>query len=172
MRGAGGRPPKPIEQKKLEGTYRKDRDLQREQTEKQLREAPSAMFKPGEKVKCPASITDRYVRNYWKKMTTALIALGVLSYVDVPEVEQLCMTLQKLREVQVTFSTLSPFDEDFDLWEKRYIRLANKFSELGAKYFISPAARSKLRLEDLNIQKTEKELEKASSPLDDILKRR
>lgn len=170
-----GRPKLPAEFKAFKGTLNKteENNYGKELTAvDKIKECPKVIYDADTVLRCPKVITDGYVKKFWKSLTSALVAIGVLSSVDVPEVEQLCITLQKLREANKYFMKLEPDDEEYDSFERRVNRLSTKFSELGAKYFISPAARSKLRLEDLNIQKTEKELEKASSPLDDILKRR
>lgn len=170
-----GRPRLPRELKEFNRTINVTDEKKYEEerkAEKQLKNIPKAIFAPETKLPCPKSIKERYVRNYWKTLTGALIALGVIGPIDLPEVEALCVTLQKLREVQKTFIELDPFDEDFDLWEKRYIRLQTKFSELGAKYYVSPVARSKIRLDDLNIQKTQQELQKNETALSRLLENR
>lgn len=165
----------PQELKELNRTNNVTRDKQNAdiiQAEKTLKQVPSAIIPHGTKVACPKSITNRYVRNYWKKLTSALVALGVISPLDLPEIETLCLTLQRLREVQDTYINKSLFDEDYDEWEGRFIRLSKKFSELGAKYYVSPVARSKIRLDDLNIQKTQQELQKNETALSKLLEKR
>lgn len=170
-----GRPRLPRELKERRGTINVTDEKKYEEERKaeaEIKQVPSAIFPPDTKLPCPKSITDRYVKNYWKKMTTALISIGVISPLDIPEIEQLCVILQKLRKVQDTFMEIDPCDDDFDLWEKRYIRLSDKFSTLGAKYYVSPVARSKIRLDDLNIQKTQQELKKNESVLAKLLENR
>lgn len=162
-----GRPRKPVELKKYEGTYRKDRDAAAEVQQKKIKE--TALILDATSVSCPKTITDKYCKAYWKKLTQGLLSIGVLSAADIPQIEQLCVCLQKLREVQQVFLETSPFDKDYDDIQKRWIALSNKFDLLGAKYYISPAARSKLKLEDLNIQKAEQDLSKNQNAIEKLL---
>lgn len=167
---ARGRPRKPIEQKKLEGTYRKDRDAPVERKQAEMR-AVEAIFPEGTRVSCPATVTDKYVRSYWKKLTGMLVAIKVLSPADIPQLEQLCVVLQKLREVQIMYANASPADDfnEFERIQKAYIALSNKFDQLGSKYYISPSARSKLVLDALNVEKTQQEITKNDSAISAIL---
>lgn len=146
-----GRPKKPTEIKKLEGTYRKDRDANNSDVVLKNTEIILTV----EKIKCPKSITNSEVKKYFSKLTQGLLSIGVLSGADLPQIEQLCVILQKLKDAQQQFNDASVFDEDFDLIEKRYLRLVEKFDFLAAKYYVSPVARSKIRLDELNIKEKE-----------------
>lgn len=165
----GGRPKKPTELKKLEGTYRKDRDS--ENTDVIIKH--TSMILDVTKVSVPKSITNAEVRKYYTKLTKGLLSIGVLSGADLPQLEQMCIILQKLKEAQKQFVDASVFDEEFDLIEKRYLRLVEKFDTLSAKYYVSPVARSKIRLDELAIQEKEISVEeKKSSAVSRLLQNR
>lgn len=157
----------PTELKALRGTLNTTREKANPPADKTIKE--TALILNASSVSCPKTITDRYCRQYWKKLTSGLLSIGVLSAADIPQIEQLCVCLQKLREVQEVFIQTSPFDEDYDAIQKRWLNLSNKFDQLGAKYYISPVARSKIRLDDLNIKKTEQEITKNESVIQQLL---
>lgn len=161
----GGRPRKPTEQKKLEGTYRKDRDVSAD-----TRIAETSVIVPeGTRIPVPKTITTKFCRKYFKEVVKNLEVMHVLSRADLPQIENLCITLEKLREVQEIFAQTSPFDEEFDLIEKRFTRLSQKFDLLASKYYISPAARTQLKLQDLNLVKTAQEIKKNESAVSNLL---
>lgn len=163
---SGGSNKKPVALKKMQGTYRKDRDSKKADPVI----AQTQIILDVEKVKVPKTITSPEVRKYYKQLTQGLLAIGVLSGADLPQIEQLCLILQKLKEVQEQFIAASVFDADFDIIEKRYLKLVEKFDFLASKYYVSPVARSKIRLDDLNIR--EKELtvqEKETNAISKIL---
>jgi phage terminase small subunit len=166
-----GRPRKPTELKKLEGTYRKDRDIPAEKAESVIQKS-QILFPEEKRISCPKTIKTKFVRSYWKKLTSMLIQLKVLSYADIPQLEQLCIILEKLREVQETFSLLSPLDENFEHMQKLFINLSNKFDQLGSKYYISPQARTKLILDNLTATKTQQEIQKNDNAIERLIQLR
>lgn len=165
-----GRPKKPVEMKKLEGTYRKDRDEQREIVQDTLVKTPVILNALS--VSCPKSITDKYCRKYWKTLTKMLLSIHVLSAGDLPQLETMFVYLQKLREVQADFVQTSVLDEEFDLLEKRYTRLSTRFDQLASKYYVSPADRAKLKIDELSIVKSEQEIKKNESAIGNLLQAR
>lgn len=157
----------PTELKALRGTLNTTREKANPAADTTLKE--TSLILKASSVNCPKSITDKYCRQFWKKLTSGLLSIGVLSAADIPQIEQLCVCLQKLREVTQVYIGTSPFDEDFDEIQKRWIALSNKFDQLGSKYYISPVARSKIRLDDLNIKKAEQEITKNESVIQQLL---
>ena len=165
-----GRHRLPTELKKLKGTLNPTREKKSPPADTVVDQL-GAIFPEGTKISCPKTITDKYVKSYWKKLTATLIALRVLSPVDLPQIEQLCVILEKLRELQSHYSQMNPL-EDFKAFsnaQTAYISLSTKFDQLAAKYYISPAARAKLRLDELNIVKTEQELKKNESAISALI---
>lgn len=167
-----GRPRKPTSLKKLEGTYRKDRDDEKNKIEVSLAQDRNIIFGKEIKITCPKTITSKYIRAYWKKLTSMLISLQVLSPADIPQLEQLCIILEKLIEVQNVWINTTPFDEKYETIQKLYLNLSNKFDSLGSKYYISPQARAKLTLDILNCKKTEQDIKKNDNAINNILNNR
>ena len=166
-----GRQRLPTELKALKGTLNTTREKNKPSADTALAKKSTAIFPEGTKIACPKTIQSKYVRSYWKKLTAMLVAVRVLSPADLPQLEELCIILEKLRKVQSLFSDLDPL-EDFDTFEKTqkvFIALSNKFDQLGSKYYISPAARTKLTLDELNVIKTGQEIQKNESAISALL---
>lgn len=164
-----GRKPKPIALKRLEGTYREDRDGERAIAETAIHTVPSVLFEKGVKVRVPKTIHTKYVKAYWRRLTGMLIDLQVLSPSDLPQVEAMCIVLEKLREVQVVWDSATPLDEGYDKIARLYITLSNKFDTLAAKYYVSPDARIKLKMDSLSAMKVEQEVIKGSDAIGALL---
>lgn len=148
---AGGRPRKPTALKKKQGTYRKDRD----KNTSDVQIATTSMIIHDASFSVPKSITTEKAKQYYLNLVNGLQEMGVLSGADLPQIEQLCLYLQKLDLAAEQFNNASVFDEDFDAIEQRYSRLVNQFDKLAQKYYISPVARSKIRLDELTIKDKE-----------------
>lgn len=152
-----GTPRKSIAQKKLEGTYRRDRDGEREKAEAKLAES-RVVFPSGTRVSCPKSIRTKHGRSFWRKEVEMLVRLQVLAPADLPQVEQLCVLLEKIEEAREAFARAAPLDDDYAHLRDSYLKLSRQFNALGEKYYISPAARSRLALDALNAEKAASEL--------------
>lgn len=161
------RPKLPTEQKILQGTYRPYRE-KGTPTDVQLAKT-SVILSDVKSVSCPKTITDKYCRKYWKTLTKNLLTLHVLSSNDIPQLEDLIITLQRLREVNTIYLQLSATDDEYDLWEKRRIRLSTRFEDLASKYYVNPQARSQLKLAELNVIKTGQEIVKEKDVIDSLL---
>lgn len=166
-----GRPRLPTELKALKGTLNTTREKNKPSVDTALAKKSTAIFPEETKIACPKTIKSKYVKAYWKKLTAMLVSIRVLSPADIPQLEQLCLILEKLREVQKFYSDLDPLEdfEEFSNAQKVYIALSNKFDQLGSKYYISPAARTKLTLDELNVIKTGQEIQKNESAISAIL---
>lgn len=149
---AGGRPRKPTALKKKQGTYRKDRDAKNSDV---VIAETSVILKDTKGIEVPKSLKTESVKKYYLNLVSGLCELGVLASADLPQVEHLCLYLQKLETAKAQFEKASVFDEDFDKIEQRFTRLVKQFDALGEKYYISPVARSKIRLDELTIKDKE-----------------
>ena len=104
-----------------------------------------------------------------KNEINMLTTFQLLTPADLPELTQMCILLQQLREVYRELGKISITD-DFDRYDsltKLSIKIGNRFSELGKKYFISPVARTKLALDSETLKKlsTENKERSATSKL-------
>lgn len=154
-----GRPRKPPALKKLEGTYRRDRDAPAEAAQAACASA-GVLFQPGTKIACPKTLRTKTGRAYWRTLTQTLVSLGVLAAADLPQLEELCLTLEKLVEIRALFSQAEPLGEHWDHLMNSFLKLSKHFDALAAKYYVSPAARSRLTLDALNVAKTAREIER------------
>jgi len=158
-----GRPKKPAELKKFEGTYRKDRDAESEKVSEVMQK--TSFILDAEKISCPKTITDKYCRKYWKLLTGNLLSVHLLSGADIPQLEMMFIYLQKLREVQEFFIAADPTSEVFDAMQKRYEKLEQRFNALASKYYISPADRAKLKIDELTVVKAQQDIIKNQSAI-------
>ena len=155
-----------------------EEQLELEQLEEQAEEQKqqilvnntSVLFADEVKVSVPKSLQTKYVRAYWKKLTKSLISLHVLSPNDLPQLETMCIVLEKLREAEAQLQLCEVGDmETFEYLLKVTKTLSDKFDALAKNYYISPAARTKLRLDDLNVIKAQQEIVKNNSAINNLL---
>jgi phage terminase small subunit len=162
------RPRKPVGLKKIQGTLNVTRDREAMESAKLLEKA-RIILPPGSRLPVPGTITDPVCRKFWRQEIDNLLEMQVLSRVDLHQLEAMCVTLQKLREIEALFLETEPDSADYDTIEKRFERLGKRFDELAAKFYVSPAARTQLNLTDLQLMKAARELEKETSPVDQVL---
>lgn len=165
------RPRKPAALKKLQGTLNVTRDRAQVESERILGDSQVILPK-GTRLPVPKSITDPAVRKFWRNMTENLLEMQVLSRVDLHQMETMCVTLQKLRETEKAFLEADQESPAFETLERRFERLGHRFDELASKFYVSPAARTQLNLTDLQLMKAARDLEKESSPVDEVLRMR
>lgn len=82
-----GRPNKPVELKKLEGTYRKDRDN------------GVLSFEKIEEIPKPPTHLSRMGKQIWKEITDILISVKILETIDIHMVAMLCEELATYYEM-------------------------------------------------------------------------
>lgn len=143
---------KTVAQLKKEGTFRKDRHGKREEAENAI--TALSVFTEETKLIAPASITEKYLKEYYEYHTSLLISLKILNPVDLPELEILYNLLQQLRDIQRALKK-TDIVKDFDAYErltKLQVSVSNQCNKLANKYYISPSARTKLQLDQLELQ--------------------
>lgn len=163
-----GRPKLPTELKAMKGTLNTTREKQNPPSDVVLADT-SIILPIDAKVSVPKSLTDSKVKKFFKETVKNLLMLRVLSTVDLPQIETLCVIYQKFREVQTQFLEADVSNENFDTIEKRYERLGKRFDELAAKFYISPQARTQLKLNDLNLIKTAQDIQKNDNAISKLL---
>jgi hypothetical protein len=139
---------KPIEQHKLDGTFRRDRHGN-------LPEPIISNVLEIPEIKPPSSITDAFIIDQYQHHIQLLARLGILTYSDIPEIEIMYLALQEYRKVYIELQKIDMM-KDTDKYDKlsnRLLKHGQRFSNLAVKYCISPAARNKLTLEALQIKK-------------------
>jgi len=163
-----GRPALPLELKKLKGTANSTREKQNGDLPV-LIENQSILLQEGERISVPKTLKTPYVKKFFRKLTKALVSLHTLSQIDLAQVETLCIMLEKLRELEQMFASLSVYDPRYFKTQEGLLALSKQFDSLASKYYISPAARSKLKLEELSAIKTQQEIEKKDDAISRLL---
>lgn len=166
----------PTELKKFRGTLNTTREKKNPSADKAIAKLPGVIIPKDERLSTPKTLKSSYVRKYWKSLTNNLIQMQVLSYADIPQLENMMIILEKLRSTQEEFANCKLSNEieivKFDMILKLVNKLTTMFNDLASKYYVSPAARSKLTLDMLNIQKTEQEITKNKSAIDELIAKR
>ena len=166
-----GAPQKTIAQKRLEGTYRADRDGEREKAELAIASV-GAFFPPGTELKPPKSLRTRAGRKEWREVTGQCIKLGMLSPVDLAQVERLCLYSEELARLAPLLQDADPQEDEYSRLQQLYLKAAKAYDELAGKYYISPQARSRLALDALNVTKAAQDVRAADDGIGQLLARR
>lgn len=166
---AGGRPRKPVEQKQLEGTYRKDRDAKEESTQIALRQSHFLLERKS--LPCPPAVTDEYVKKAWRTLAKRELSVHRLADIDVPHMEQMFLVLQRARKVYQDLLEAEADDDDerAEKLERRWLSLTDKFSSMAKSYDITPAARAKLTLDELGAVKAAQDIQKGADGITAVL---
>ncbi len=162
-----GRPRKPVELKKLEGTYRADRDREADAVQCAVRK--TAVILDRKTVPCPKSISDDYVKRYWRNLTKGLLEIHALSGADIPQLEMMMKILERARILQRRLESGELDEEQEEAAERRYLKAVDAFDRIASKYYVSPAARAKLTLDELNVVKTGQEIQKGAGGVSAVL---
>jgi hypothetical protein len=142
-----GRHKKPIEQHKLEGTYRADRyGNSAEPVISNFLEIPKS-------ISPPETITDAFIKSHYKHHVQLLSNLHILTVSDIPEINIMYETLQEYRRIYKELQKLKIGSKEYAYLSLLLLKYGKRFSDYAVRYCISPAARNKLTLESLQIKK-------------------
>ena len=159
---------KSITQKKIDGTYNVTRDGEREKAE--LAVASVGVFFPqGAELKAPKSLRTRRGRKQWREVTAQCIKLGMLSPVDLAQVERLCICGEELDRLVPLLQEADPLDEEYGKLQSLYLKWEKEYNALGDKYYISPQARSRLALDALNVARAAQDARAADDGIGQLL---
>lgn len=141
-----------VAEKKLKGTYRKDRQSEQEQVENEMSEIVA--LKKNTQIKPPKNLTNKNLIEFYKSHTNKLLELGLLADFDLPELNAMYEVLQQYYDVVEELKKTNIKENFIQYKELTDIsqRLLKTFSSLSSKYYISPTARAKLTLDVLDIQ--------------------
>lgn len=164
-----GRPKKPVEQKLLEGTFRKDRDTQSAKT--QLVLTQNSFLLQRKSIPCPAEITDEYVKKEWRKFAKRELSIHRLSEIDIPHMTQVFLVLQKSRRIYQRMLDAEAEDDEeaAERLEKRWLNLVGKYNDLAKQYDITPKARAQLTLDELGAVKAAQDISKGADGISAVL---
>ena len=162
---------KPIAQKRLEGTYRECVDGDRARAEA-LVASVGSFFPPGTELRPPKSLATRKGRAHWREAARHNVALGMLSPVDLPQLERMCLLYEETERLRPLVQAADPEGEEYGGLLSAYLKAAKAYDELAAKYYISPQARSRLALDALNVTKAAQDVRAADDGIGQLLARR
>jgi len=168
-----GRPKKPTELKKLEGTYRKDRDSGQVQSADVAIAKTSVIVAPDEKISVPKSIHTKAGKKFYKQVIENLRTLHVLSKVDINQIETMARYLERIHEIDAKIRETDIEEmETYQYYSTLYDKVTKRFDDLAAKFYITPAARVQLKLNELNAIRTSQEIEKNDNAINNLLSMR
>jgi phage terminase small subunit len=154
-----GRHKTPQALKKLQGTYRADRDNGAENLLSNYLEKIQHFLPPD-------SITDDYCKTHYSHHINFLSNLNIITYSDIPEINTMYEALQEYRKVYVELQKIKLSNvDDYEKLSNLLLKYGKRFSELAVKYCISPTARNKLTLEELQINKEVEEQKSLTAKL-------
>jgi phage terminase small subunit len=142
-----GRHKKPIEQLKLAGTYRADRHG------KNVEPFIAPLLEPPEDFTPPKTIKDPDIRSHYQRHVRLLANFHVLTVSDIPEINIMYETLQEYRNIYTQLKKEEIGGKGYERLSFLLLQYGKRFSALAVKYCISPVARNRLTLEELQIQK-------------------
>lgn len=143
--GRSGRPAKPTTLHIASGTFRPDRHT------------GGAAPIPGS-VEIPDDMTDPVAIALWGKLSSGLIAVGVLTAGDVHSFQAMCETWALWRKTYAALQA-DPTDKDTRIAASTYLKI---FDTLAARFGLNPADRSRLKLP----------AQKSADPFDSFLKKK
>ncbi len=146
-----------VAEKKLKGTFRKDRQSEQEQIENEITQIV-ALNKDAQ-IKPPKNLVNKNLIEFYKSHTKKLLELGLLAPFDLPELNAMYEVLQQYYDVVEELKKTNIKENFIQYKELTDIsqRLLKTFSSLSSKYYISPTARAKLTLDVLDIQHKQNE---------------
>ena len=173
MAHAGGRPRKPTELKKIQGTYRKDRDAGEEESSDLAISTTSVIVQEGETLPVPKTLKTKEGKKFYNLVIKNLREIRILSEADLPQIETMARYLERTREAdrqlnKLDISNIDTLDE-YEKYSKMLDRYSKRFDELAMKYYISPLARVQLKLSELNAIRTTQEIKKNDSAISNLL---
>lgn len=164
-----GRPRKPVALKKLEGTYTKYRDAEREIQEQKL-----AAVLPSKPLKVPKTITNPEVKKAYKNHIELLRSLGGMAeqIADSPILESAYYSLQVACECQKKMDDPNTNPEDWANNAGAYIKFMDRFERITKDFYLTPKERAKLKLDVLTATEKEQNIEKNKSVIASLLEKK
>lgn len=105
------------------------------------------MIPQGEQLEPPARITSEEIKKRWGLLTDQLILWGVLSYADIPDLENAFLILQETERQIAVLRKLEVTDKEYKVLFGSYLKGVRTFHDILLKYGISPIQRTRLALD-------------------------
>lgn len=138
-----GRPKKPIALKRIDGTFREDRDGGTVEIEHVTEDIPA-----------PKTIKDKEAKKLWNDLSSKFTESRMLTDLDLPLLELMCVEYQRYlmyeKEIEKSGHVLeftNKADHNY-LKENPYLKLREKalkrFTEIASKFGMTPSDRAKV----------------------------
>lgn len=165
-------PKLPTELKILKGTYNSTREKQNKSADVEIAKT-SVIVKEDEKISVPKTITTKAGRKFYKQVVENLKVLHVLSRVDLSQIETMTRYLERIHQTDEVIRNIPIEDvETLQKYSNIYNQLTTRFDNLAAKFYITPAARVQLKLNELNAIRTKQEITKNDNAINNLLNMR
>lgn len=137
----GGRPRKPQELKKIEGTYRKDRDNENRPEFERITRLPD----------CPSYLTTNEAQALWNDVCQQLMRLKILQIVDLPMLAAYCQEMGKYFFYQTYLAKKGEYYESGGkIMARPQVKAAKEAlqeaQKLAGKFGFTPADREKINV--------------------------
>lgn len=147
---------KPVALKKLQGTYRSDRDGNRAE------HIINDIIPAANNISVPEEIKDEFVIHYFKEHINFLERLQLLQNADIPHLTQMYLILQQIREVNIKIESIKQKGilenlADYETLTRIMLKLVEKYDSFARTYYLTPLSRTRLTIDALNIEKLKSE---------------
>jgi phage terminase small subunit len=132
----GGRPPKPLALKVLDGTFRADRDAST------LSSGIAADGTPDK----PADLLDQ-AGLFWDRFVPELVRFGVAKGIDTPQLTSLCVSWGEMERCREAIQALDPRSKKYFRLQHQHAVWKKAFDVLASKFGMTPVDREKLHID-------------------------
>jgi hypothetical protein len=138
---------KPTKLMKLKGTYEKSKCKRIDDT--------LPMLLPETVIDVPESLTNENIKSQWTLTTKRLLLWGLLSEIDLPELEEGFLLLQELKKINDTMKNIPVEDDTYGKYLGYKIKTLTAFHSVLKNYGMTPVERTKLSLVASEIKKND-----------------
>ena len=118
------------------------------------------MLDPGTEILPPPGLVTEEAQTLWSGMTHRFLQWGILSDVDLVELERALWLHQQLRSVQDELASVQLTDDRYGQLMNITLKMSKEISRLLAGFGVTPTERSKLTLAASEIKKNESVLDR------------
>lgn len=163
----GGRPKKPTAIKKLQGTFRADRDSKAEENA----QIPVRIL-PSSKLAVPRTIRASAVKKAYKNHIALLRAIGAENAADSPLLETAYRSLGEALRILAALEELDADDDKYRTLLKNYGEHLKMYDSIARAFFLTPKARAQLRLDFLSAREKEIQIKKGQSVIESLISKK
>ncbi len=163
----GGRPKKPVALKKLQGTFRADRDSENSKNTQILER-----ILPVSKLTVPRTIRQGAVRKAYKRHIALLRAIGAELAADSPLLEMAYRSLGEALRILDTLEDTPVSSATYINLQKAYTKHLQEFDRIARAFYLTPAQRAHLKLDVLSAREKELSIQKEQTVVEKLLSKK